>query len=127
MLQELLKEICKALLESDVNIKLVKRLRENIKYISYFEVTINRTPCCILSCRKCIDFEEMATGLNKRRIIQSTVFNELCKVGVCNLKCMFYLPSTSRSVVVLFDDASYWTLVYQLGNPSRVNPTSSCL
>lgn len=60
VLQELLKEICKALLEADVNIKLVKRLRENIK--------------------KCIDFEEMATGLNKRRIIQSTVFNELCKL-----------------------------------------------
>ena len=33
VLQELLKEICKALLEADVNIKLVKRLRENIKYV----------------------------------------------------------------------------------------------
>ena len=34
VLQELLKEICKALLEADVNIKLVKRLRENIKYVN---------------------------------------------------------------------------------------------
>ena len=39
VLQELLKEICKALLEADVNIKLVKRLRENIKYVRmYFTV-----------------------------------------------------------------------------------------
>ena len=56
----MLKEICKALLEADVNVKLVGRLRENV--------------------RGAIDFEEMAAGLNKRRIIQSAVFNELCKV-----------------------------------------------
>ena len=30
--------------------------------------------------RSAIDFEEMAAGLNKRRIIQSAVFNELCKL-----------------------------------------------
>lgn len=38
--------------------------------------------CMILTlfARSVIDFEEMAAGLNKRRIIQSSVFNELCKV-----------------------------------------------
>ena len=56
----MLKEICTALLEADVNVKLVGRLRQNV--------------------RDAIDFEEMAAGLNKRRIIQSSVFNELCRV-----------------------------------------------
>ena len=62
VVQAMLKEICKALLEADVNVKLVGRLRENV--------------------RGAIDFEEMAAGLNKRKIIQSAVFNELCKVHV---------------------------------------------
>jgi len=56
----MLKEICAALLESDVNIRLVKQLRENVKSV--------------------IDFDDMAGGLNKRRMIQSAVFKELIKV-----------------------------------------------
>ena len=31
VLQAMLKDICKALLEADVNIKLVKRLQDNVK------------------------------------------------------------------------------------------------
>lgn len=60
VLQALLKEICTALLEADVNVKLVGKLRENV--------------------RKQVDFEEMAAGTNRRRIIQTTVFKELCKL-----------------------------------------------
>lgn len=56
----MLKEICAALLEADVNIRLVKKLRENVRAV--------------------IDFEEMAGGLNKRRMIQSAVFKELVNV-----------------------------------------------
>lgn len=56
----MLKEICAALLEADVNIILVKKLRENVRAV--------------------IDFEEMAGGLNKRRMIQSAVYKELIKV-----------------------------------------------
>lgn len=33
----MLKEVCAALLEADVNIKLVKQLRENVKSVSRFE------------------------------------------------------------------------------------------
>ena len=33
VLNAMLKEICAALLEADVNVQLVKRLRENIKYV----------------------------------------------------------------------------------------------
>jgi Signal recognition particle GTPase len=58
----MLKEICAALLEADVNIKLVKKLRENVRQV--------------------IDFDEMASGLNKRRMIQSSVYKELIKVSM---------------------------------------------
>lgn len=56
----MLKEICAALLEADVNIRLVKQLRENVRAV--------------------IDFEDMAGGLNKRRMIQSAVFKELVRL-----------------------------------------------
>lgn len=61
VLNAMLKEICAALLEADVNIRLVKQLRENVRSV--------------------IDFDEMAGGLNKRRMIQSAVFKELVKVS----------------------------------------------
>ena len=50
LLDGILKEICKALLESDVNIKLVQNLRNNIKSI--------------------VNLESLASGINKRKIIQ---------------------------------------------------------
>lgn len=56
----MLKDISRALLEADVNFKLVKQLRDNVK--------------------GAIDFEDMATGLNKRKMIQSAVFKELVNV-----------------------------------------------
>lgn len=59
ILQAVLKEICQALLEADVNVKLVKRLRDNIRQV--------------------IESED-AAGLNKRRIIQTAVFKELCRL-----------------------------------------------
>jgi signal recognition particle subunit SRP54 len=60
VLNAMLKEVCTALLEADCNIRLVKQLRENVKAV--------------------IDFEEMAGGLNKRKMIQTAVFKELVKV-----------------------------------------------
>lgn len=66
----MLKEICAALLEADVNIRLVKKLRENVRAV--------------------IDFEEMAGGLNKRRMIQSAVFKELVKVLSANFLLFHY-------------------------------------
>ena len=76
----MLKEICKALLEADVNVKLVGRLRQNV--------------------RGAIDFEEMSAGLNKRKIIQSAVFNELCKVSVppLGMRMGIYMYAESEEV-----------------------------
>ena len=49
VLNSMLKEVCAALLEADVNIRLVKQLRENVRGV--------------------IDFDDMAQGLNKRKMI----------------------------------------------------------
>lgn len=58
--QVLVKDICGALLESDVNIKLVARLRDNIK----------------TKVSKDINNEE--SSANKRKKLQKIVFDELC-------------------------------------------------
>ena len=50
--------------------------------------------------RSAIDFEDMAAGLNKRRIIQTSVFNELCKLldpGV-----PVWHPVKGKSNVIMF-------------------------
>ncbi|CAF3316141.1 unnamed protein product [Rotaria socialis] len=60
ILNEALSEICRALLEADVNVRLVKKLRENIK--------------------QAINLEETPVGLNKSRLIESLVFKELVRL-----------------------------------------------
>lgn len=80
VLNELLKEIVAALLESDVNIRLVKQLRERV--------------------RTAIDFEEMAGGLNKRRMIQTTVFKEL--VNLVDPGVNAYAPVKGRPNIIMF-------------------------
>uniref|UniRef100_A0A7S1XFD6 Signal recognition particle 54 kDa protein n=1 Tax=Compsopogon caeruleus TaxID=31354 RepID=A0A7S1XFD6_9RHOD len=56
----MLKEISRALLEADVNVKTVAQLRGNVK--------------------KSVNLDELAAGHNKRRMIQKAVFDELCKM-----------------------------------------------
>ncbi|XP_013773567.2 signal recognition particle 54 kDa protein-like [Limulus polyphemus] len=80
VLDSMLKEICAALLEGDVNIKLVKQLRENVRSV--------------------IDFDDMAGGLNKRRIIQSAVFKELIKLVDPGVKA--YQPTKGKSNIIMF-------------------------
>ncbi|CAK9807359.1 Signal recognition particle 54 kDa protein [Anthophora retusa] len=80
VLNSMLKEICAALLEADVNIKLVKELRENV--------------------RRVIDFDDMAGGLNKRRMIQSAVFKELVKLIDPGVKA--YQPIKGRPNIIMF-------------------------
>lgn len=79
VLNSLLKEICTALIEADVNIRLVKQLRENV--------------------RAAIDFDEMAAGLNKRKIIQSAVFKELVRLVDPQVKA--WQPVKGKANVVM--------------------------
>ncbi|XP_058791113.1 signal recognition particle subunit SRP54 [Phymastichus coffea] len=80
VLNSMLKEICAALLAADVNVKLVKNLRENVQ--------------------KVINFDDMAGGLNKRRMIQSAVFKELVKLIDPGVKA--YQPIKGRPNVIMF-------------------------
>lgn len=80
VLNSMLKEICAALLEADVNIRLVKKLRENVRAV--------------------IDFDDMAGGLNKRRMIQSAVFKELVKLVDPGVKA--YQPVKGRPNIIMF-------------------------
>ncbi|KAF8375264.1 hypothetical protein PRIPAC_81693 [Pristionchus pacificus] len=79
-LDAMLKEICKALIESDVHIRLVQNLRNNVK--------------------KALNFEDMTGGVNKRRVIQKTVFQELLKLldpGVSQ-----FTPQKGKPNVIMF-------------------------
>lgn len=80
VLNAMLKEICTALLEGDINVKLVKKLRENVRSV--------------------IDFDEMAAGLNKRRMIQTAVFKELVKLVDPGVKA--WLPTKGKPNVIMF-------------------------
>ncbi|CCE86947.1 Piso0_005471 [Millerozyma farinosa CBS 7064] len=59
-IQNMVKDICSALLETDVNIKLVARLRDNIKEKIKTQINDNEG------------------GSNKRKKLQKIVFDELC-------------------------------------------------
>ncbi|KAG9766795.1 signal recognition particle protein, partial [Aureobasidium melanogenum] len=76
----MIKEICNALVEADVNIKLVAGLRNSIK--------------------KTVNFNELSPGVNKKRIIQKAVFDELVKlVDPHNTP---YQPNKGKSNVIMF-------------------------
>lgn len=53
-----LKDICAALLQADVNVRLVSGLRAGVK--------------------RRVNVEELASGINRRRVIEKAVFDELC-------------------------------------------------
>lgn len=64
----------------------------------YIYIIIVQTTCT--GHRASIDFEDMAAGLNRRRIIQSAVFNELCKLidpGV-----PVWTPTKGKQNVIMF-------------------------
>jgi signal recognition particle subunit SRP54 len=69
-----------ALLSSDVNIKLVAKMRKNVKAK--------------------INLEELATGLNRRRVIQQAIFEELCEMLSPGKKP--FAPKKGRSNVIMF-------------------------
>lgn len=76
----MLKDISRALIEADVNVKLVKKLRDNIK--------------------AAINFDDMASGLNKRKMIQSAVFREL--VGLVDAGVKAWQPIKGKQNVIMF-------------------------
>lgn len=76
----MMKEICSALIEADVNVKLVANLRKSIKHA--------------------VNLKELAPGVNKKRLIQKTVFDELVKL--VDPHCEPFKPKKGRSNVIMF-------------------------
>ncbi|KAJ2342652.1 Signal recognition particle [Coemansia sp. RSA 2618] len=76
----LLREICSALLESDVNVRLVQKLRQNVK---------GR-----------INMDELAASGNKRKVIQTAVFEELCSLVDPGVQP--WRPQKGKQNVVMF-------------------------
>ena len=77
----MLKEIGNALVAADVNVRLVLNLRKNIK--------------------SKLKLDEIAAGINKRKLIQQTVMDELCNLLSANSEKVF-TPQKGKSSVVMF-------------------------
>ncbi|KAJ5995224.1 hypothetical protein N7481_002201 [Penicillium waksmanii] len=77
---DMLKEICAALLSADVNVKLVQTLRKSIK--------------------SSVNFSQIPAATNKKRLIQKTVFDEL--VALVDPHADSFRPKKGRSNVIMF-------------------------
>lgn len=76
----MIKEIASALLEADVNVRLVQQLRKSIK--------------------STVNFKELPPAVNKKRLIQKAVFDEL--VNLVNPHKESFKPKKGRSNVIMF-------------------------
>ncbi|RDA84242.1 hypothetical protein CP532_2122 [Ophiocordyceps camponoti-leonardi (nom. inval.)] len=79
-LDSMLKEICAALLEADVNVRLVGQLRKSIK--------------------SSVNFKELPPAVNKKRIIQKAVMDEL--VNLVDPHVEPFKPKKGRPNVIMF-------------------------
>ncbi|KAL2554908.1 Signal recognition particle 54 kDa protein 3 [Forsythia ovata] len=80
VLNDCLNEITRALLQSDVQFKLVRDMQTNIK--------------------KIVNLDDLAAGHNKRKIIQQAIFNELCKM--LDPGKPSFTPKKGKTSVVMF-------------------------
>ncbi|KAL2255538.1 hypothetical protein VTK26DRAFT_3163 [Humicola hyalothermophila] len=76
----MLKSICAALLEADVNVRLVGQLRKSIK--------------------STVNFKELPPAVNKKRLIQKAVFDEL--VRLVDPHAEPFKPKKGKSNVIMF-------------------------
>ncbi|KAJ3254037.1 Signal recognition particle [Boothiomyces macroporosus] len=79
-LDQILKEVCAALLHSDVNVKLVQKLRTNIK--------------------KIVDLDKLEGAANKKRMIHKAIFDELCLL--VDPQVEQFVPKKGKSNVIMF-------------------------
>lgn len=76
----MIKEICSALLEADVNVRLVTQLRKSI--------------------RATVNFKDLPPAVNKKRLIQKAVFDELVKLVDPHAEP--FKPKKGKSNVIMF-------------------------
>ncbi|KAL3633067.1 hypothetical protein CASFOL_026051 [Castilleja foliolosa] len=80
VLNDCLNEITRALLQADVQFKLVRDMQTNIK--------------------KIVNFDDLAAGHNKRKKIQEAIFNELCTI--LDPGKPSFIPKKGKPSVVMF-------------------------
>ena len=104
----MIKEICAALLEADVNVKLVGTLRKSIK------ATVN--------------FKDLPPAVNKKRLIQKAVFDELVKLVDPHAEP--FKPKKGKSNVIMFvglQGAGKTTTCTKLARHYQTRGFKSCL
>ncbi|RAL44525.1 hypothetical protein DM860_011802 [Cuscuta australis] len=79
-LNDCLNEIARALLQSDVQFRLVGDMQANVKRL--------------------VNLDDLAAGHNKRKIIQQAVFKELCKI--LDPGKPSFTPKKGKTSVVMF-------------------------
>ena len=79
-LDNMIKEICDALKDADVNINLVRTLRKSIK--------------------STVNFKDLSPAVNNKRLIQKTVFDELVKL--VDPHADSFRPKKGKSSVIMF-------------------------
>src|SRR5947209_7111553 len=79
-LDDALKDVCKALLEADVNVKLVQTLRKNVK--------------------ETVNLKKLPPGVNKQRIIHRALMDEMCRLIDPGVGA--FAPQRGTSNVILF-------------------------
>ncbi|KAF9161959.1 Signal recognition particle [Actinomortierella ambigua] len=80
VVDDMLKDICKALLESDINVKLVQQLRKNVK--------------------ASINLDENTGAVNKKRNIQKAVMDELTRLVDPGVEA--WKPKKGKANVIMF-------------------------
>lgn len=104
----MIKEICSALLEADVNVRLVGNLRKSIK--------------------ASVNFKELAPGVNKKRLIQKSVFDEL--VRLVDPHAEPFKPKKGKPNVIMFvglQGAGKTTTCTKLARYYQARGFKSCL
>ena len=104
----MIKEICAALLEADVNVKLVGTLRKSIK------ATVN--------------FKDLPPAVNKKRLIQKAVFDELVKLVDPHAEP--FKPKKGKANVIMFvglQGAGKTTTCTKLARHYQTRGFKSCL
>ncbi|KAK7749562.1 Signal recognition particle [Cytospora paraplurivora] len=104
----MIKEISAALLEADVNVRLVQHLRKSIK--------------------STVNFKELPPAVNKKRLIQKAVFDEL--VDLVNPHNEPFKPKKGRSNVIMFvglQGAGKTTTVSKLARHYQARGFKSCM
>jgi signal recognition particle subunit SRP54 len=79
-LDDALKDVCKALLEADVNVKLVQTLRKNVK--------------------EAVNLKQLPPGVNKQRIIHRALMDEMCRLIDPGVTA--FTPQRGKSNIILF-------------------------